>query len=117
MNILNKKITFYESIDDFLRVKESAGVNSFVHRSRYVTQLSIKDGIEDIHTVDLSSLSFDLLDSGYRIFLKQKNKRCIELKVGNNDWTNKEIRYAHNLLRLFIGGAMSGAEDEESGGE
>lgn len=74
-------------------------------RGLYVTHNQTKDAIKRkehiIHTTSLTNLSFDLLDDGYRIYLHE-NGKVLECKLGSMEGTNKEIRRAHNILRLVV---------------
>ncbi len=65
------------------------------------TEEAIKQGRDRINTTSLASITFDLLDLGYRIFLHRNNK-VLECKPGMGG-TEKEIRKGHNLLKLIIG--------------
>jgi hypothetical protein len=66
------------------------------------TKYAIEKGREIIHTTSIANISFDLLDLGYRIFV-HRNGRVLECKLGSMDGTEKEIRKAHNLLKLIMG--------------
>ena len=63
------------------------------------TEEAIKQGKDRINTTSLASITFDLLDLGYRIFLHRNNK-ILECKPGM-DGTEKDIRYEHNIFRLI----------------
>ena len=63
------------------------------------TEEAIKQGRDRINTTSLASITFDLLDLGYRIFLHRNNK-VLECKPGM-DGTEKDIRYEHNIFRLI----------------
>ena len=63
------------------------------------TETQIHSKKEEIHTTSLASITFDLLDLGYRIFLHRNNK-VLECKPGM-DGTEKDIRYEHNIFRLI----------------
>lgn len=66
------------------------------------TEAQINAQKEEIHTTSLASITFDLLDLGYRIFL-HRNYKILECKPGM-DGTEKDIRYEHNIFRLIRGG-------------
>ena len=55
---------------------------------------------DDLVTTDLSVLSFDLLAQGFKEIYLYSGGKMHELKLGKNDWTEKELREAHNLLKL-----------------
>lgn len=63
------------------------------------TEAQINSKKEEIHTTSLASITFDLLDLGYRIFLHRNNK-VLECKPGM-DGTEKDIRYEHNIFRII----------------
>ncbi len=56
--------------------------------------------MDDLITTDLSVLSFDLLTCGFKEIYLYFGGKMHELKLGKNDWTEKELREAHNLLKL-----------------
>lgn len=59
-----------------------------------------------IYTTAISALDFsDLLDKGYRIFLHENGKTG-EIHVGTTELTDKEIRKAHDIRKLWIGGCF-----------
>ena len=64
------------------------------------TKLAIDNNVKVIHTVALTLLSFDLLDSNYKIYLHENN-RVLECKPGM-DGTEKDIRRAHNILKIVV---------------
>lgn len=68
------------------------------------TYCSAKEAIEDesiksIHTNQLTFISFDLLDKFSNIMLVT-DTNVYHLKLGQNTWIDKELRVAHNLLKL-----------------
>lgn len=62
--------------------------------------------IEIVSTVDVSILdlySFDLLFYGFsHIYCYSKGNRY-EIKIGANDWTVKQLRKEHKLLKIIRG--------------
>ena len=97
------EIQFYK---DIRSVPDS--VYNIIHYTHDETMNAIGERNATIHTTALSALSFsDLLDSGYRIFLHE-NHRSFECKVGSVVATDKEIRKAHDIRRIWIGGGFSG---------
>ena len=63
------------------------------------TLMLMEDRVNHIHTTQLSFLSFDLLEKFDKIYLNV-NDVVYHLKLGQNTWTDKELRVAHNLLKL-----------------
>jgi len=61
---------------------------------------NIRTGVDDVVVSDLSLLSFDLLDEGFSCIELFYNGIFYDLKLGKNDWTEKELRKEHNLLKL-----------------
>ena len=74
-----------------------------------VTKMDILDGKPTrtvIHTYAISVLDFAaLLDNGYDIFLHENGKVC-QIKEGDVECTDKEIRKAHDIRRIWIGGGF-----------
>lgn len=59
-----------------------------------------------IYTTAISALDFSyLLDKGYKIFLHENGKTG-EIHVGTTELTDKEIRKAHDIRKLWIGGCF-----------
>ena len=71
--------------------------------SYFDTEEAIKCGCKRIRTYDLLHLSFDLLERGYRIYLV-KDAKVLEVYPGMDNFSNKDIRFGHNLRRLLLGG-------------
>lgn len=64
---------------------------------------AIKHREKNIVTYSLANISFDLLNYGYKIVIKNKDK-SIELFPGMKSIGQKEIRYSHNMLRVIMAG-------------
>jgi hypothetical protein len=61
---------------------------------------AIKNFVDDVHTTQVALISFDLLVHFDKIFLNV-NGEIFELGLGStNTWTDKELRVAHNLLKI-----------------
>lgn len=73
--------------------------------SYFDTEEAIKYNMQHIVTYDIGHLSFDLEDLGYEIFIGY-NGCSKQFKVGMSTANGKELRKAHNLRRLLIGGAL-----------
>ena len=52
-------------------------------------------------------LSTRLIENGYRIFVHEDGGGSYELRLGGCDRTDKEIRPAHNLFRMWQAGAFA----------
>ena len=66
----------------------------------YEIVFNLRVNIDDLVTTDLSALSFDLLAQGFKEIYLYYSGKMHELKLGKNDWTEKELRESHNLLKL-----------------
>lgn len=83
--------------------------------SYFDTEEAIDNKIDNIITYDIGHLSFDLEDLGYQIFIGHGGKYK-HFTVGMSTANGKELRKAHNLRRLLIGGALDndlGIEDNK----
>lgn len=73
--------------------------------SYFDTEEAINHNANHIITYDIGHLSFDLEDLGYTILIGYKGA-CKRFYVGMSTANGKELRHAHNLRRLLIGGAL-----------
>ena len=73
--------------------------------SYFDTEEAINNKIDNIVTYDIGHLSFDLEDLGYEIFIGYKG-HSKQFYTGMSTANGKELRHAHNLRRLLIGGAL-----------
>lgn len=73
--------------------------------SYFDTEEAINNNLQHIVTYDIGHLSFDLEDLGYSIFIGY-NGRTKEFHSGMSTANGKELRKAHDLRRLLIGGAL-----------
>ena len=73
--------------------------------SYFDTEEAIKNNLQHIVTYDIWHLSFDLEDLGYTIFIGYKG-HSKQFYTGMSTANGKELRKAHNLRRLLIGGAL-----------
>lgn len=83
--------------------------------SYFDTEEAIKNNLQHIVTYDIGHLSFDLEDLGYTIFIGY-NGHSKQFYTGMSTANGKELRKAHNLRRLLIGGALNndlGIEDHK----
>lgn len=96
-----KEIHFYERASDMPDSPSAACGWS-------ETEEMIAAGRDRIDTVQMGLLSTRLItDHGYRIFVHPDGGRPYELRLGSNDCTDKEIRAAHNLFRMWQANAFS----------
>ena len=68
------------------------------------TQLDIQANY--IYTTNTHYVSTDLIRRGYRIFIHMDKDRVHEIKIGENDWTDREIKWAHKLETFLYNGEM-----------
>ena len=88
-NKVNKTIHFYKDAS-------SAGCMNNVLTTHNATTQAIKIGDEDFAS---------LLDKGYDIYLHE-NHKSFQVKEGHVEATDKEIRKAHNIRNIWIGGGF-----------
>lgn len=96
-----KQIHFYKDLLELAWVEK-------VYFSHNETIEAIKNGEEIIHTTAISALDFAwLIDLGYTIILHENDKSAI-CREGKTKLTDKEIRKAHDIRRIWIGGGFNG---------
>ena len=59
---------------------------------------------EEILTTQISLLHAKLFHCGYRIFVREHDENTFEIKLGDNERTNRIIRDCHNLEKMLIAG-------------
>lgn len=81
------------------------------------TLLLLREKSDYINTTQSTFLSpmftTHLFENEYKIFIHSKN--IIEIKLGNNECTNRWIRESHNIEKLMWSGELKGIFDK--GGE
>lgn len=71
------------------------------------TDVALDLGLPVIRTLQMGLLSADLWTKGYRIFIHESPVSSYELKPGgDNDRTDRELRIAHNLFKLWRAGSF-----------
>ena len=80
--------------------------NYYSIRSYKHTKDCINEKSEHIYTNQLIFISFDLLDKFDKIYLNV-NDVIYELKLGQNTWIDKDLRVAHNLLKLVTANILN----------
>ena len=98
-----KAIHFYKDEHPDYEIENKSVIYS--HNS---TRILINSDYHDIHTYAISALNFAyLLDKGYAIFLYE-NGRHFQIKEGRVVATDREIRKAHDIRTIWIGGGFDG---------
>lgn len=99
------EIHFYEgNIPDNIPGKETWALC----HSWQATKEAISDKWPIIRTTQMGCMTLDLLDLGYRIFVHAPDDSQVhEVKLGSNDWTDKELRRAHNIFKMWEAGIMN----------
>ena len=70
-------------------------------------KLAIASGQEIINTTQMGMLSTELIELGYRIFVHESDVDFYEIVIGgNNERTNKDLRMAHNLFKMWRANAF-----------
>ena len=76
-------------------------------RCWYETEKKIQERASYIITTQMGLLSTRLIEKGYRVFIHPANEDWYEISLGgNNTCTNKELRLAHNLFKMWEAGAF-----------
>jgi hypothetical protein len=60
-----------------------------------------------IHTTQMGLLSTSLLEKGYHIFIHEYGREPYEIKLGDNECTNRYIRAGHNLFKMWVSGEFA----------
>jgi len=94
---LMKKIIFY--------TYESKHLNTLRIYNGYCESLAaINNNIELIYTTQMCLLSTKLFTQGYEVYIKNYNEDMYEVKLGLNKRTDREIKMAHNIFKLWKSG-------------
>ena len=77
-----------------------------VHHGYYSTLWCIEEEKEKITSTQVILCTTKLFELGYKIFVHDF-KGSYEIKLGQNDCTNREIRMSHNLPNLILSGEFN----------
>lgn len=81
---------------------EEESFDNHIYKSYLATQEGIKNKQNIIlHTYDINSLCFDLLDEGFSEISVILPNKIIEVKLGENDWIDKDLRKEHNIKKIL----------------
>ena len=106
------------SIIDKISVLREGAMGKVIHFYEYepgisvfhswnTTQNQIKIGKSTIHTTQMGLLSTELIELGYRIFIHETEIESYEIVLGGyNERTDKALRPAHNLFKMWQAGAF-----------
>jgi len=104
---MNKKIYFCV---DYISKYYFLTDNVYDATSYEDTEYAIKNNISIIVTNSIAHLSFDLINLGYNIYLCYKDKKVkIEphMDLSGIGEPCKDLRFGHNILKLFKGGVFN----------
>lgn len=100
-----KIITFYMDYHP-----EDKSIPTDVKHGYYETLDAIESGIGEIHTTQIVLLSTRLWMEGYRTFVREMDGEIFEIRLGDNERTNREIREGHNLCKMLVAGEFAKTE-------
>ena len=79
-----------------------------VFHSWNTTKNLIRIGKSTIHTTQMGLLNTELIELGYRIFIHESETESYEIALGgSNERTDKAIRPAHNLFKMWQAGVFA----------
>lgn len=79
-----------------------------IFHSWNTTKNQIKIGENTIHTTQMGLLDTELIELGYKIFIHESETESYEIVLGDrNERTDKAIRPAHNLFKMWQAGAFA----------
>lgn len=87
----------------YLHIEEEAS-DEHIYKTYLSTQKAVKNKeIKVLHSYDILSLSFDLLEEGFTNLFVILPDKIIEVKLGSdNTWTEKELRVEHNVYKMIV---------------
>ena len=65
---------------------------------------ALNGGEETVATTQVVLLTTSLFEMGYNVFVHLENGKTIEIKLGDNECTDREIRPGHCLYKLLLAG-------------
>lgn len=101
-----REIHFYESWHDMI-YNSTYAKDTFVYFDMYGTKQAIKSDNKIIYTTQMSLLSTELFTKGFKVFVHNYRKSAIEIKLGENNWTDRNITIKNNLFNLWLAGEIN----------
>jgi hypothetical protein len=94
-----KEFHWYEDVNDILDKEEA-------RLGYYATGVAIATENPCIHSDQIHYFSTNTIAKGYRLFIHfhRNPTKAVEVKIGENTCTNREIREAHCLPKMLIAG-------------
>jgi len=88
----------------------------FHHDNIYINSLAewlIYHDKNIIYTTLPCTLTTDLFERGYEVFIHDYYGNNVEIKLGKNECTSREIKLGHNLEKLLLAGEFCNMKMEE----
>ena len=95
---MNKEFHWFENIDDMPKN------NTNIKLGHLATGLAIEENNSIIYSDQLFYFNTTTITKGYKIFAHFNGNETVEVKLGINTCTNREIRINHNLPKMLIAG-------------
>ena len=106
------EVHFFESEDHFnatMRFRDEGIEYGIYNGWKETSEVFAKcpTGLRWVFTTQMGLLSTDLLGRGCRVFVHNSDEeKPLEICLGSNTWTDKEIRKEHNLFKMWQAGAI-----------
>ena len=114
-----REIHFFENEEEeetWVMHQETEG-RSVWKANDFVSMYLISGHLSEVHeylvTIQMCYLDTRWFEEGFRIFVHDHTGTFEIVLGGENERTSREIRYGHNLYRLWIGGEFGLKEEEE----
>lgn len=101
-----REIHFYESWRDMI-YNSTYAKDTFIYFDILGTEKAIKSNNKIIYTTQMNLLSTELFTKGFKVFVHNYHKPAIEIKLGENDWTDRNITMKNNLFNLWLAGEIN----------